>query len=45
MTKIEINTDHPILIDLPMPIETDRLIIREPRFGEIVAKRVISWKS
>ena len=23
-----------ILIDLPMPIETDRLIIREPRFGD-----------
>ena len=34
MTKIEINTDHPILIDVPMPIETDRLIIREPRFGD-----------
>lgn len=34
MTQIKINTDHPILIDLPMPIETDRLIIREPRFGD-----------
>lgn len=32
MTKI--NTNTPILIDLPMPIETDRLIIREPRFGD-----------
>lgn len=29
-----LNTKNPILIDLPMPIETDRLIIREPRFGD-----------
>lgn len=28
------NIDKPILIDLPMPIETDRMIIREPRFGD-----------
>ena len=28
------NTEKPILIDLPMPIVTDRLIIREPRFGD-----------
>lgn len=34
MTKITINTKHPILINLPMPIETERLIIREPRFGD-----------
>jgi RimJ/RimL family protein N-acetyltransferase len=32
MTDLNIKT--PILIDLPMPIETDRLIIREPRFGD-----------
>lgn len=32
MTKL--NTKNPILIDLPMPIETDRLIIREPRAGD-----------
>lgn len=32
MTKI--NIKKPILIDLPMPIETDRLIIREPRAGD-----------
>lgn len=31
------NFDKPILIDLPMPIETDRLIIHEPRFGDGVA--------
>jgi ribosomal-protein-serine acetyltransferase len=30
----DIKFDKPILIDLPMPIETDRLIIREPRFGD-----------
>ena len=30
----QFNTKNPILIDLPMPIETDRLIIREPRFGD-----------
>jgi len=30
----ELNTKNPILIDLPMPIETDRMIIREPRFGD-----------
>jgi RimJ/RimL family protein N-acetyltransferase len=29
-----INTENPILIDLPLPIETDRLIIREPRAGD-----------
>lgn len=29
-----INTKNPILIDLPMPIVTDRLVIREPRFGD-----------
>jgi RimJ/RimL family protein N-acetyltransferase len=29
-----LNIEKPILIDLPMPIETDRLIIREPRFGD-----------
>lgn len=34
MTDIKLNTKHPILIDVPMPIETDRLIIREPRFGD-----------
>ena len=28
------NTKNPIMIDLPMPIETDRLIIREPRLGD-----------
>ena len=32
-----INTDKPILIDLHMPIETDRLVIREPRAGDGVA--------
>jgi len=32
MTKL--NIESPILIDLPMPIETDRLIIREPRAGD-----------
>lgn len=32
MTTINIQT--PILIDLPMPIETDRMILREPRFGD-----------
>lgn len=30
----DFNTKNPILIDLPMPIETDRMIIREPRFGD-----------
>lgn len=29
-----LNFEKPILIDLPMPIETDRLIIREPRAGD-----------
>lgn len=29
-----LNTDKPILMDLPMPIETERLILREPRFGD-----------
>lgn len=28
------NFKKPILIDLPMPIVTDRLVIREPRFGD-----------
>jgi len=31
------NFETPILIDLPMPIETDRLIIREPRAGDGLA--------
>ena len=46
MTKIQINTDHPIMIDLPMPIETDRLIIREPRFGDgamLHAAKIETW--
>jgi ribosomal-protein-serine acetyltransferase len=30
----EFNTKNPILIDIPMPIVTDRLIIRETRFGD-----------
>ena len=30
----DFNTKNPILIDIPMPIETNRLIIREPRFGD-----------
>jgi len=30
----DLKFDTPILIDLPMPIETDRLIIREPRAGD-----------
>jgi ribosomal-protein-serine acetyltransferase len=29
-----IDTQNPILIDLPLPIETERLVIREPRFGD-----------
>lgn len=32
MTKL--NIERPILIDLPMPIETERLIIRDPRPGD-----------
>lgn len=32
MTKL--NFEKPILIDLPLPIETERLIIREPRAGD-----------
>ncbi len=30
----DLNTKTPILIDLPMPIVTDRMVIREPRFGD-----------
>ncbi len=33
----EFNTKNPILIDIPMPIVTDRMIIREPRFCDGVA--------
>ena len=29
-----LNTKNPILIDLPMPIETERLMLRETRFGD-----------
>jgi RimJ/RimL family protein N-acetyltransferase len=29
-----LNFEKPILIDLPMPIVTDRMVIREPRFGD-----------
>ncbi len=29
-----INFDKPLLIDLPLPIETERLMLREPRFGD-----------
>jgi len=44
----DINFENPILIDLPMPIETDRLIIREPRFGDGVSineAKLESWDS
>ncbi len=42
----DLNIKNPILIDLPMPIETDRLIIREPRAGdgaELHAGKIETW--
>lgn len=45
-TMTELNIKNPILIDLPMPIETDRLIIREGRPGDgtgINEAKLESW--
>jgi RimJ/RimL family protein N-acetyltransferase len=43
---IIINTENPIMMDLPMPIKTDRLIICEPRFGDgatIYEAKIETW--
>lgn len=37
---------NPLLIDIPMPIETDRLILREPRAGDgaaVTAAKMETW--
>jgi RimJ/RimL family protein N-acetyltransferase len=46
MTKL--NFEKPILIDLPLPIETERLIIREPRAGDgqaLYEAKMETWDS
>ena len=42
----DIQTENPILIDLPMPIRTDRLILRVPQAGDgaiVHAAKMESW--